>query len=115
MAIRSWMQQMVHKGSGATGAKPQIGMQVRTEDDVLLGTIDRIWLGVDATDLARHPDTFGVRQADPDVAGLLYIPADLVDHVSAEGVVLRVDATQVTNRGCRFRPEWLAPDTVRSR
>ncbi len=112
MAMGNWLHQVIGKGSKGTAAKPEAGMRMKTADDVVLGTIDRIWHGTDARDHAPHPDTLGVRQLEADAPDLLYVPADLVDRVSAGEVVLRVDATQVKNRGCRFRPEWLAPDAV---
>jgi hypothetical protein len=108
----NWFQHMLGKDRGAATAKPQVGMRILTADDVLLGTVETIWRGSDAKDHMPHPDTLGVRQLDPDDMDLLYIPADLVDRISARDILLRVDTTQIKNRGCRFRPEWLAPDPV---
>jgi len=91
--------------------RPRIGMEVRTNDGGLLGTITALWLGAAALDDAAHEDTLGVLRQDETEAGLLYIPSHAIARTATDGIVLSVDGEQVIARQWRFRPEWLAPDS----
>ena len=97
------------------GASRRIGMQVRTSDDFVLGTITTVWQGADATDRAPHEDTLGVTGWRPEqgVAGQLYIPSHAIARVADQVVILTVEEAQVTARGWRHRPQWLPQDEPR--
>jgi hypothetical protein len=107
--IGAWIRQAF--GGHGAGAQDRngahVGMQVITNEGVVLGTITALWRSVDATDGATHEDTLGVRRPEEDDTGLLYIPSSAIARVSEEGVTLAVDGTQVGARGWRFRPTWL--------
>lgn len=109
--IGTWIRQALGgHDTVATGPSPHIGRQVSTNDGSVLGTVIAVRPGMDATDGASHEDTLVVRgpvqsQEDP-----LYIPTSAIARASSEGVILTVDATQVTARGWRYRPAWLPQD-----
>jgi hypothetical protein len=110
MTVGAWIRQVL--GGRGTGAQdrngsPRVGMQVITNEGVVLGTITAVWRGVDATDGATHEDTLGVQRTDGDDAGLLYIPSGAIARLSDKGAILTVGEAQVGPRGWRFRPTWL--------
>lgn len=92
---------------GTGGADGRIGKPVLTNDGVVLGTIASVWQGADATDGVPHEETLGVQRPEQDVEDRLYIPATAIARMSAQGVILTVDMTQVTARGWRYRPDWI--------
>jgi hypothetical protein len=113
--IGTWLRQALGgqgtgKRHGATGPSPYVGKQVSTNDGNVLGTIIAVRQGTEATDGASHEDTLVVRGPVQNLADLLYIPTAAIARVSDQGVILTVDATQVTARGWRYRPAWLPQD-----
>jgi hypothetical protein len=115
MTIGTWIRQAfggqsTGKQRGATGRSPYVGKQVSTNDGSVLGTITAVRLGTEASDSASHEDTLVVRGPVQNLADVLYIPSTAIARQSDQGVVLAVDAAQVTARGWRYRPAWLPQD-----
>jgi hypothetical protein len=115
MSIGTWLRQALGgqgtgKHQGTTGPSPYLGKQVSTNDGSVLGTIIAVRQGTGATDGATHEDTLVVRGPVQNLADLLYIPAAAIARRSDQGVILTVDAAQVTARGWRYRPAWLPQD-----
>jgi hypothetical protein len=113
--IGTWMRQALGgqsmgKRQGTAGSSPHIGKQVSTSDGKVLGTAIALRQGADGTDGASHEDTLVVRGPEQNLTDLLYIPAAAIARVSDQGIILTVDATQVTARGWRYRPAWLPQD-----
>ncbi len=113
--VGTWLRQTLGgqgtgKQQGAAAPSPYVGKQVSANDGSVLGTIIAVRQGTEATDGAAHEATLVVRGPVQNLADFLYIPATAIARQSDQGVILTVDATQVTARGWRYRPAWLPQD-----
>jgi hypothetical protein len=101
-------------------AQVRKGMEVHTADGQTLGKVAEIWLGTDPTATNPRCDEEICSRLEVTSGGVfkrsvLYVPANTIANVTANQVILSLDAAAVNDRDWVQRPRWMGeqPDTYR--
>ncbi len=101
-------------------AQVRKGMEVHTADGHKLGKVAEVWLGTDPTATNPRCDEEICSRLEVTSGGVfkrsvLYVPANTIANVTANQVILSLDAAAVNDRDWVQRPRWMGeqPDTYR--
>ncbi len=96
------------------------GMEVHTADGQTLGKVAKVWLGTDPTAATPRCDEEICSRLEVMSGGffkrrVLYVPANTLANVTADRVILSLDAAAVNDRDWVQRPRWMGeePDKFR--
>ncbi len=101
-------------------ARVRKGMEVHTADGQTLGKVAKVWLGTDPTAANPRCDEEICSRLEVTSGGffkrrVLYVPANTLANVTADRVILSLDAATVNERDWVQRPRWMGeePDTYK--
>jgi sporulation protein YlmC with PRC-barrel domain len=93
-------------------ARVRKGMEVHTTDGQSLGKVTDVWVGTDPTATNPLCDEELCSRLEVQQGGLfkrktLYVPYSAVANVSADQVLLNIDAATVQERPWNQKPRWV--------
>ncbi len=101
-------------------ARVRKGMEVHTADGQTLGKVAKVWLGTDPTAATPRCDEEICSRLEVTSGGffkrrVLYVPSNTLANVTADRVILGLDAAMVNERDWVQRPRWMGeePDKFR--
>lgn len=89
------------------------GMEVRSEDGVVLGKVAHVWMGLDPRGSGQQCDEEECSRLEvrlPHRAGTCYIPYAAIAGVSGKIVSLNLGEDAFNEKLWHRRPDWLPPE-----